>query len=59
MESEILSEREQIDREIFRLQRDVNIHASFGNPEDVNRLRDRIADLELKKQNLNEKPEKE
>jgi hypothetical protein len=50
-----MNEREKIEREIFKLQRDVNIHATFGNPEDVNQLRDQIADLEREKQTLEER----
>jgi hypothetical protein len=50
-----MSEREQINREIFKLLNEINIHALCGCAEDVNRLRDQIAGLERKKQNLNEK----
>jgi hypothetical protein len=55
MNGETVSEREKIERKILKLYRDMNVQASFGNPEDVNLLRGEIAELERQKQNLKRK----
>lgn len=47
--------REDIEREIFNLRRDISIQLRFGNAEEANRLLGEVAELERQKQNLKPK----